>query len=193
MSKSGASLIAFTTNLGAKVRKICYLSYVTRENFRFQTLIYAFLSKECWLSNHKKTSCDKLWIIFTTTPLRIARNSPNFKWPANMRVLEGVAHTPDYQHVAKFISQNELFSSLKSMPFGRLWVRNDGIRAVISIESWWVCSHIKLSSIIHHVLIQVISQFDMVVNPLWFNINHKTVAQTSRESLLFPFLECNFL
>jgi hypothetical protein len=26
-----------------------------------------------------------------------------------MRVLKGVAHTPDYQHVAKFISQKELF------------------------------------------------------------------------------------
>jgi hypothetical protein len=37
---------------------------------------------------------------------------------------------------------------------------------VISIESWWVCSHIKLSSIISHVLIQVISQFDMAANPL---------------------------
>ena len=37
-----------------------------------------------------------------------------------MRVLEGVAHVADSQVVVNFTSQNELFSSLKSMPFGRL-------------------------------------------------------------------------
>jgi hypothetical protein len=37
---------------------------------------------------------------------------------------------------------------------------------VISIESKWVYNHIKLSFIIRYILIQVISQFDMVVNPL---------------------------
>ena len=70
-----------------------------------------------------------------------------------MRVLEGVVHVIDYQVVVDFASQNELFSSLKNMPFGRILVRSDGIRAVISIESWWGCIHIKLSSIIHHILI----------------------------------------
>ena len=37
-----------------------------------------------------------------------------------MRVLEGVVHVIDYQVVVDFASQNELFSSLKNMPFGRL-------------------------------------------------------------------------
>ena len=37
-----------------------------------------------------------------------------------MRVLEGVVHIIDYQVVVDFTSQNELFSSLKNVPFGRL-------------------------------------------------------------------------
>ena len=37
-----------------------------------------------------------------------------------MRVLEGAVHVIDYQVVVDFTSQNELFSSLKNMPFGRL-------------------------------------------------------------------------
>ena len=37
-----------------------------------------------------------------------------------MRVLEGIAHVADSQVVVDFASQNELFSSLKNMPFGRL-------------------------------------------------------------------------
>ena len=54
----------------------------------------------------------KLWIILTTTPLRIAWNSPNLKSLANMRVLEGVAHVTDWQHVAKFsFAKRTVFTS----------------------------------------------------------------------------------
>ncbi len=39
-------------------------------------------------------------------------------------------------------------------------------RSEIDIESKWVYSHIKLSSYFRYVLFQVITQFDMVANPL---------------------------
>ena len=49
-----------------------------------------------------RSTLQKIWIFLTKTPLRIARNSPNWKSLANMRVLEGVVHSFDLQHVAKY-------------------------------------------------------------------------------------------
>ena len=66
------------------------------------------------------------------------------------------------------------------------------LRAEISIESKWVCSHIKLSSYFNHRVTNAKTQFDMAVNPLWFNINLKTAAKTWREHCGSPLLECNF-
>jgi hypothetical protein len=83
-----------------------------------------------------------------------------------MRVLRGVVHVVDLQCVVNFISQKELFLVLKNSSFEQSREAFGGLHVVIDIESWWVCSHIKLSSIIRYVLIQVISQFDMAVNPL---------------------------
>jgi len=67
-----------------------------------------------------------------------------------------------------------------------------GLRAEISIESKWVCSHIKLSSYFNHRVTNAKTQFDMTANPLWFNINLKTASKTSREPCGSPFPECHF-
>ena len=56
-------------------------------------------------------------------------------------------------------------------------------RFEIDIVSKWVYSHIKLSSIINHALIQVTTQFDVPANPLRFNINHSTNAIDSLSEL----------
>ena len=83
-----------------------------------------------------------------------------------MRVLDIVAHPSDLQPITITISQSEQFFAPEISHFKQLKEAINSIYVVISIESWWVCSHIKLSSIISHVLIQVISQFDMAANPL---------------------------
>jgi len=49
----------------------------------------------------------------------------------------------------------------------------------IDIESKWVYSHIKLSFYFSYILFQVITQFDMAANPLWFNTNLSTKAALS--------------
>ena len=67
------------------------------------------------------------------------------------------------------------------------------LRAEISIESKWVCRHIKLSSYFNHRVTNAKTQFDMAVNPLWFNINLKTRATAWHEHKPVPFLECYFL
>ena len=41
-----------------------------------------------------------------------------------------------------------------------------GLYAEISIESWWVCSHIKLSYDLEQNVTNAKTQFDMAVNPL---------------------------
>ena len=68
-----------------------------------------------------------------------------------------------------------------------------GLRAEICIESKWVCSHIKLSSYFNHCVTNAKTQFDMAVNPPWFNINLKTVRATWHACMWFPLLECHFL
>ena len=83
-----------------------------------------------------------------------------------MRVLKGVVHTTDYQHVAKFISQKELFLAPKNSSFEQLRETINGLCAVICIESWWVGSHIKLSYELNQNVTEVRTQFDMAVNPL---------------------------
>ena len=66
-----------------------------------------------------------------------------------------------------------------------------GLCAEISIESKWVCSHIKLSSYFNHRVTNAKTQFDMAVNPLWFNINLKTAAKTWREHFGSSLPECH--
>ena len=68
-----------------------------------------------------------------------------------------------------------------------------GLRAEICIESKWVCSHIKLSYDLEQNVMDAKTQFDMAVNPLWFNINLKTSAKTWREHCGSSLLECTFL
>ena len=80
-----------------------------RQEKRWKDSISAFNVFTCkirilyWLAVPSLNSTlQKIWIFLTKTPLRIARNSPNWKSLANMRVLEGVVHPFDLQHVAKF-------------------------------------------------------------------------------------------
>ena len=63
-----------------------------------------------------------------------------------------------------------------------------GLRAEISIESKWVYSHIKLSYDLEQNVTKVRTQFDMAVNPLWFNINLKTLplAWCTRQCISAP-------
>ena len=68
-----------------------------------------------------------------------------------------------------------------------------GLCAEISIESWWVCRHIKLSYDLEQNATNDETQFDMAVNPLWFNINLKTAAKTWREHCGSSLPECTFL
>ena len=68
----------------------------------------------------------------------------------------------------------------------------NGLRAEISIESKWVCRHIKLSSYFNHRVTNAKTQFDMAVNPLWFNINLKTTAPVWREHCGSSLPECYF-
>ena len=68
-----------------------------------------------------------------------------------------------------------------------------GLRAEICIESKWVCSHIKLSYDLEQNVMDAKTQFDMAVNPFWFNINLKTSAKTWREHCGSSLLECTFL
>ena len=68
-----------------------------------------------------------------------------------------------------------------------------GLRSEISIESKWVCNHIKLSSYFNHRVTNAKTQFDMAVKPLWFNINLKTAAKTWREHCGSSLPECTFL
>ena len=67
-----------------------------------------------------------------------------------------------------------------------------GLCAEISIESKWVYSHIKLSSYFNHRVTNAKTQFDMAVNPLWFNINHKTMALSCCNGWCVLILECHF-
>ena len=83
-----------------------------------------------------------------------------------MRVLRGVVHTVGFQVVAKIISQKELFLAPKISPFEQLGETINGLCAEICIESWWVCSHIKLSYDLEQNVTEVRTQFDMAVNPL---------------------------
>ena len=126
------------------------------------------------------------------TPLRIAWNSPNCKWLANMRVLDGVAHVIDYQLVADRDSQKEHFFTPKTSPFEQFWAAFRSTHAVICIESWWVGSHIKLSYDLEQNVTEVRTQFDMAVNPLWFNINLKTMVLACRNGWCVLVLECYF-
>ena len=68
-----------------------------------------------------------------------------------------------------------------------------GLCAEISIESKWVCNHIKLSYDLEQNVTDAKTQFDMAVNPLWFNINLKTTAHARREHLCIQLPECTFL
>ena len=68
-----------------------------------------------------------------------------------------------------------------------------GLCAEICIESKWVCRHIKLSYDLEQNATNDETQFDMAVNPLWFNINLKTTAHARREHLCIQLPECTFL
>jgi hypothetical protein len=50
--------------------------------------------------------------------------------------------------------------------FGQPGTAVDGSCAVISIESWWVCRHIKVNYDLEQNATNDESQFDMTVNPL---------------------------
>ena len=134
----------------------------------------------------------KIWIFLTNTPLRIAWNSPNWKSLANMRVLRWVAHSADYQMVANFTSQKELFLTSKNSVFGQFCETICGFCAVICIESKWVCRHIKVSYDLEQNVTNAKTQFDLAVNPLWFNINLKTRAQACRNGRCVLVPECHF-
>ena len=97
-----------------------------------------------------------------------------------------------YSVLRNHISQKEQFSPLKDSPFEQFWERSDGSRAVISIESWWVGSHIKLGYDLNQNVTEVRTQFDMTVNPLWFNINLKTMVLACRNGRCVLVLECYF-
>jgi hypothetical protein len=64
------------------------------------------------------------------------------------------------------ISQKELFLPAKTSPFGQFCAAICVILVVISIESKWVCSHIKLSYDLEQNVTDAKTQFDMAVNPL---------------------------
>ena len=83
-----------------------------------------------------------------------------------MRVLRGVAHVVDIQEVVNFSSQKELSFTTKNSSFEQLGESVSGNCAVISIESKWVGSHIKLSYDLKQNVTKVKTQFDMAVNPL---------------------------
>ena len=83
-----------------------------------------------------------------------------------MRVLRGVAHTVDFQVVAKIISQKELFLTSKNSVFGQFRETICGFCAVICIESKWVCRHIKVSYDLEQNVTNAKTQFDLAVNPL---------------------------
>ena len=91
------------------------------------------------------------------------------------------------------VSQKEQFSPLGHSSFDQHWMAFCGPCAEISIESWWVCSHIKLRCDLEQNVMDAKTQFDMAVNPLWFNINLKTSAKTWHEHCGSSLLECTFL
>jgi hypothetical protein len=83
-----------------------------------------------------------------------------------MRVLEGVVYAIECQLVINIASQKELFLASENSLFGQFRDTIRSLCAVICIESWWVCSHIKLSSYFNHRVTNAKTQFDMAVNPL---------------------------
>ena len=105
---------------------------------------------------------------------------------------EGLCISLIFNVLRNSVSQKEQSSSLKDSSFELFWERGDSIRAVICIESWWVGSHIKLSYDLKQNVTEVRTQFDMAVNPLWFNINLKTAAKTWREHCGSSLPECHF-
>ena len=88
---------------------------------------------------------------------------------------EGLHISLIHSVLQNFISQKEQNLALRASPFEQLRLAITLICAVICIESCWVCSHIKLSSYFNHRVTNAKTQFDMTANPLWFNINLKTV------------------
>ena len=83
-----------------------------------------------------------------------------------MRDLRWVAHGADYQMVANFTSQKELFLTSKNSVFGQFCETICGFCAVICIESKWVCRHIKVSYDLEQNVTNAKTQFDLAVNPL---------------------------
>ena len=114
------------------------------------------------------------------------------KVAANMRVLGGVVYIVDLQCVVKFCFAKRTFLLSRNSFSEQFWAAFCNIGAVICIESWWVGSHIKLRYELNQNVTEVRTQFDMAVNPLWFNINLRTMALACQNgwSVLVP--ECHF-
>ena len=135
---------------------------------------------------------QKLWIFLTTTPLRIAWNSPNWKSLANMRVLGGIVYIVDLQCVVRFYFAKRIFLLSRNSFSEQFWAAFCNTGAVICIESWWVGSHIKLRYELNQNVTEVRTQFDMAVNPLWFNINLRTKVLACRNGWCVLVPECHF-
>ena len=71
-----------------------------------------------------------------------------------------------YRVLRNLVSQKEQFIDLKDSSFEQLRAAFCDLCAEISIESWWVCRHIKLSYDLEQNVTKVRTQFDMAVNPL---------------------------
>ena len=98
-----------------------------------------------------------------------------------------------YSVLRNLVSQKEQFLALEVSPFGQLWAAFNRLCAEISIESKWVCRHIKLSYDLEQNATNAKTQFDMAVNPLWFNINLKTRLMPDASIYVSPLPECTFL
>ena len=128
-------------------------------------MIQAFSNNLCVLL-FVHASALELWIFLTTTPLRIAWNSPNWKSLANMRVLEGVTHPLDLQRVAKFSFAKRTVSLHEASPFGQLWAAFV-LRLVLNQSGFagisnWVLTLIIMQLMLKLSLIWLQTHFDSV-------------------------------
>ena len=95
-----------------------------------------------------------------------------------------------YSMLRYLVSQKEQFGHPECSSFEHLWAAFCGLHAVIDIKSWWVGSHIKLGYDLKQNVTEVRTQFDLAVNPLWFNINLKTMVLACRKGWCVLVLEC---
>ena len=105
---------------------------------------------------------------------------------------EGLRISLIHSVLQNFNTQKEQNLALWASPFEQLRLAITLICAEICIESWWVGSHIKLSYDLEQNVTEVRTQFDMAVNPLWFNINLRTMAPAWCDGWCFLAPECHF-